>query len=685
MMPLTKSLENLDSIDLLAVKLTEVNLIQFYSINIDLTKEESRLKEASFEFSIIPFNLTYQKIEDLNISYWLKGSNDVKYLTLNYSQSSPNTRDSISAYISEDQKIIVKINNIRDIIDSKEEAEIIFSFNITYKTERNFPKIKEEIPFPYSFSNEELKKLKPYLEPSELINSDHYLIRELSQELLLNETDYYSAVMSIARFVKEIVEYTPLPETEEEIQRASWTLINKIGVCDEITILFAALLRASGIPVRIVSGTAYTNNALFDKNWENHAWAEVYFPNFGWVPFDITYGEFGYTNPLRVIYDINYDAEITNLNYSWLGSDADVKAKKDNQEIKYNLLDKDQFSEYIPKVNITVIKEEVGYPSYNLIKLEIKNPYEYYLPLSLDLNLPKEIVVINKSNNNPFVLKPKEERTIYFLIYISNNFEKRYVYTIPFSIRINYESFNSSFKVDYRSKRYDHNYLLDNFVYEKDKTQEERKFKIICNYNEKIYVNTENQITCNLDLKDNLSISGKICLSLENHQLDCESIDSKEGKLFVNLSYSINETGMKKINLLFNNEEINSFNIEITNTPNVNIIIKEINNLTDINDKIINLTIVPSDDIFNVSLFFKSENDKNNRFKVNLDDLSFEQDFILRIDKRSIQNKQNSFLIELIYFDFYGNQYTLSKNINITLQNVSFLDRIILFLRRIFL
>ena len=69
---------------------------------------------------------------------------------------------------------------------------------------------------------------------------------------------------------------------------ATWVYDNRQGVCDELTGLFISMLRELGIPARFVSGVSYTNLPEFAKPWGGHGWAEVWFPDVGWVPFDVT-------------------------------------------------------------------------------------------------------------------------------------------------------------------------------------------------------------------------------------------------------------------------------------------------------------------------------------------------------------------------------------------------------------
>jgi hypothetical protein len=62
------------------------------------------------------------------------------------------------------------------------------------------------------------------------------------------------------------------------------------GSCSEYTFTFVALCRAAGLPARyrgslVVRG----DDASIDEAF--HRWAEVYFPNYGWVPIDANRGD----------------------------------------------------------------------------------------------------------------------------------------------------------------------------------------------------------------------------------------------------------------------------------------------------------------------------------------------------------------------------------------------------------
>ncbi|MEO0070261.1 MAG: transglutaminase-like domain-containing protein, partial [candidate division WOR-3 bacterium] len=57
------------------------------------------------------------------------------------------------------------------------------------------------------------------------------------------------------------------------------------GDCNEHSVLYAALARASGIPAKVAVGLVYLEGAFY-----YHAWNEVYLGQ--WVPVDPTFGEF---------------------------------------------------------------------------------------------------------------------------------------------------------------------------------------------------------------------------------------------------------------------------------------------------------------------------------------------------------------------------------------------------------
>jgi transglutaminase-like putative cysteine protease len=68
---------------------------------------------------------------------------------------------------------------------------------------------------------------------------------------------------------------------ESRLTPAPEVLATRMSSCGSFATLGAALLRASGVPVRLVDGSHTTST--------DHAWVEVYYPTKDqWIPFDFT-------------------------------------------------------------------------------------------------------------------------------------------------------------------------------------------------------------------------------------------------------------------------------------------------------------------------------------------------------------------------------------------------------------
>ncbi|MEM7465828.1 MAG: DUF3488 and transglutaminase-like domain-containing protein, partial [Pseudomonadota bacterium] len=111
----------------------------------------------------------------------------------------------------------------------------------------------------------------------------------------LNESNSQIAVIDKAlRFFNEqdfIYSLTPKPLSADSID--SFLFETREGFCEYYASAFVVLMRAAGIPARVVTGyQGGENNALSDfmliRQRDAHAWAEVYFADRGWVRMDPT-------------------------------------------------------------------------------------------------------------------------------------------------------------------------------------------------------------------------------------------------------------------------------------------------------------------------------------------------------------------------------------------------------------
>ena len=103
---------------------------------------------------------------------------------------------------------------------------------------------------------------------------------------------------------------------------------NKIGYCAHFASAGALMLRAMGYPARYVEGYAINRSDLMNqtltsfiddgnhtvdivvRDYNAHAWVEVYYDGFGWIPVEFTGGS-GMEDMVELIGDIDYESQET--------------------------------------------------------------------------------------------------------------------------------------------------------------------------------------------------------------------------------------------------------------------------------------------------------------------------------------------------------------------------------------
>lgn len=155
-------------------------------------------------------------------------------------------------------------------------------------SETKLPTLTTRDPFPLAGID---PAMKDYLKPTEQAQADHPRIRELASQLTAGVTTEFDAVQRVISWVVDHVRYVTPPVQYD----AMYSLESGKGNCQNYSHLSAALLRAVGIPVRIVNGVTLNQpfNIVMDKGvltikmgQGRHSWIEVWFPQLGWVPFD---------------------------------------------------------------------------------------------------------------------------------------------------------------------------------------------------------------------------------------------------------------------------------------------------------------------------------------------------------------------------------------------------------------
>jgi hypothetical protein len=164
------------------------------------------------------------------------------------------------------------------------QAEIKYSATNTVQLK----KLETTAPFPLQDLTPDLKR---YLAGSELVPVDHPEIRKKSAELVTDAKTEFDAVQKILAWIIDHMQYVLTPP-----EYGAWySFQSGKGNCQNYSHLAAALLRAGGVPTRIVNGITLkepydvkVGKQILTLNMAQgrHSWIEVYFPDLGWMPFD---------------------------------------------------------------------------------------------------------------------------------------------------------------------------------------------------------------------------------------------------------------------------------------------------------------------------------------------------------------------------------------------------------------
>lgn len=159
------------------------------------------------------------------------------------------------------------------------EAEQTFEsrIDIEYRTTSLSFQLDESIP------SGDLKNMDEYCRAAKFWEIKDPLIRQTSERIRRSSSSVEDFLSRAFLWVRDNVK---LREPEPIRLGASRAIRERTGDCDELSDLFIALCRASGVPCRRVVGLFYHGREDGQKSFDWHAWAEVRLSKDVWVPFD---------------------------------------------------------------------------------------------------------------------------------------------------------------------------------------------------------------------------------------------------------------------------------------------------------------------------------------------------------------------------------------------------------------
>jgi transglutaminase-like putative cysteine protease len=171
-----------------------------------------------------------------------------------------------------------------------------------------------------------LKDLGPrerfYLKSTALVQSESREIKELCRELTQHATTEFQAVTAVFNYIADNIRYVYNPPKYDALS----TLRDGSGNCTNAAHLSAAILRAAGIPARVVGGTTLDKQLKVPMDGirslvqtmgkGGHAWIEVYFPDLGWLSYDPKQSkQFTSTRHVKECHGL----DSTDIAESWIG------------------------------------------------------------------------------------------------------------------------------------------------------------------------------------------------------------------------------------------------------------------------------------------------------------------------------------------------------------------------------
>lgn len=131
--------------------------------------------------------------------------------------------------------------------------------------------------------------------------------RQLAAELTADQPTPFAKARAIELFLRQYAYDLTVPAPPSDVvDIVDYFLFDlQRGYCDYYATAFIVLARLNGLPARFATGYAPGYWDAADQLWvvteeQAHSWPEVYFPDYGWVPFEPTAGR----------------AELTRIGYS---------------------------------------------------------------------------------------------------------------------------------------------------------------------------------------------------------------------------------------------------------------------------------------------------------------------------------------------------------------------------------
>lgn len=334
-------------------------------------------------------------------------SQKIKNLTINYSTPPKKIIDKKDSFG----------NTFKEVEFENLTNDLQISIRFTVDINSKLKELDTQALFPVKNLPEETKL---FLKPTKLVQSDSDEIVITAKQLTKNATTLFEVVNSIINFVTDSVKYTYNPPQYD----ALYTLKTRTGNCQNFAHLAIALLRAAGVPARIVGGISLKepwkvpagNGATLVQSMGQggHAWLEVFFPDLGWLMYDPQQTkQFTSTRHIKQTHGLDSN----DINDSWQASptlpkyEENIDARFDNDQISLNLESfENSPKSYLLSNFVKVKKKESAVP---ITPKQIEEPAKPVLPKEKifhfgNMTFPNLVNLYNITNDKATKIFDKE-------------------------------------------------------------------------------------------------------------------------------------------------------------------------------------------------------------------------------------------------------------------------------------
>lgn len=190
-----------------------------------------------------------------------------------------------------------------------------FTHNFAVSVYETNTSVNPKAILPYSAVNDAL--VANAVKADECVPSDHEAVRALAARIAGGEKNPYTAAKLIYEYMADNFKVSQKVRSGDVSSLDM--LRTKKGDAYDFAVLYAALLRASGIPALPDSGVLVGQNLKTQKHW----WCEFYIPGLGWIPSDPALGAglsyYSWTKNIdaRSFYFGNLDAQHILFSRGW--------------------------------------------------------------------------------------------------------------------------------------------------------------------------------------------------------------------------------------------------------------------------------------------------------------------------------------------------------------------------------